>query len=454
MKRAITLLAAMAVGFGTFAQETQSESEKYSTWSIGADLGGTYFWGDLKGFHADANTSKGTMGFGASVYVNKNFSSVFGVEGQLGYRSWTGRQTDIYFKNTSYFEGNLIGTINLSNLSFSSDKKKWAFIALGGIGMSMSKPTLYDVDDNELTVAVPKGEDWHSELAFTFGGQAKYRMTNNLDLDMRFQGYKWFGDAEDAFVNGQFNDAAVYGSVGVTYHFTDKEPIIWAAPFAEMKKAVDAMKSDVDAMSSDSDGDGVSDKFDKESDTPEGVTVDGAGRAADTDGDGVPDHMDEDPFTPKNAKVDSQGREIDTDGDGVPDSRDLDNNTKEGTMVNFQGVEIKQGGGVGAYLPSVYFKFNSTSVDASNHQRLASVARAMKANPDLKLKVVGYSDKQGPENYNKKLSERRAKAVVKELSQTYGIDESRFTIESQGPANAISGSRNDVNRRVEFEVMD
>ncbi|GAB5556956.1 MAG: hypothetical protein SchgKO_11690 [Schleiferiaceae bacterium] len=454
MKRAIMLLAAMAFGFGSFAQETETEEKKYGTWSIGADLGGTYFWGDHKGFNSNSNTSKGTMGFGASLYLTKNISSVFGIEGQGSYRSWTGRQANEYFKNTSYFEGALLGTINLTNLSFKEKPQKYAFIAFGGMGMSLSKPTAYDVDDNELRVAVPEGSDWHNELSLIFGGQFKYRLTDNLDLDLRAQGYKWFGDAEDAFVNGKFDDAGVYGSVGVTYHFGDKTPIIWAAPFAELKQAMDNLEDDMATMSTDSDGDGVSDKFDKENDTPEGVTVDGAGRAADTDGDGVPDHMDEDPFTPKNAKVDSQGREIDTDGDGVPDSRDLDNNTKEGTMVNFQGVEIKQGGGVGAYLPSVYFKFNSTSVDASNHQRLASVARAMKANPDLKLKVVGYSDKQGPENYNKKLSERRAKAVVKELSQTYGIDESRFTIESQGPSNAISGSRNDVNRRVEFEVMD
>mgnify|MGYP001396330455 CR=1 FL=1 len=448
------LFAAMAFGLGSFAQETEKTESKYSTWSIGADLGGTYFWGDMKGFNSNSNTSKGTMGFGASLYVDKNFSSVFGVEAQGSYRSWTGRTTNEYFKNSSYFEGALLGTINLSNLSFKENQSKWAFIAFGGMGMSMSKPTAFDVDDNELRVAVPAGEDWHNELSLIFGGSIKYRINKNLDADLRGQGYKWFGDAEDAIVSGKFDDAGVYGSIGITYHFGDKEPIIWAAPFAEMKQAMENVQEEVGAMSADSDGDGVSDKFDKEDDTPEGVATDGAGRALDSDGDGVPDHMDEDPFTPKNAKVDAVGREVDTDGDGVPDSHDLDNNTPEGTMVNFQGIEIKQGGGVGAYLPSIYFTFNSTQVDASNHQRLASVARAMKANPDLNLKVVGYSDKQGPENYNKKLSERRAKAVVKEMSKTYGIDESRFTIDFQGPSNAISGSRNDVNRRVEFEVMD
>lgn len=455
MKRAIMLLAAMAFGFGSFAQETKKENDKYSTWSIGADLGGTYFWGDHKGFRSDSQTSKGTMGFGASIYADKNFNSVFGLEAQFAYRSFTGRQTVTYFKNTSYMEAALLGTINLSNLSFSADKKKWAFILYGGLGMSMSKPTLYDVDDNELLQAVSADKSYHNELSFIMGMNVKYRISDNLDLDLRGQGYKWFGDAEDARVDGKFDDAGVYGSVGITYHFGKKTPIIWAAPFAEMKEDMDVMKKDMDAMTADTDNDGVSDKFDKDNSTPEGVATDGAGRALDTDGDGVPDNADEDPFTPKNAKVDAQGREIDTDGDGVPDSRDKDNNTKEGAMVNFQGLEIKNVGGAGgAFLPSIYFTFNSTTVDASNHQRLASIARTMKANPDIKLKVVGYSDKQGPENYNKKLSERRAKAVVKELSKTYGIDESRFTIEAQGPANAISGSRNDVNRRVEFEIAE
>ena len=48
----------------------------------------------------------------------------------------------------------------------------------------------------------------------------------------------------------------------------------------------------------DADGDGVTDQFDLEPNTPAGAKVDSHGRAIDTDGDGIPDYKDKEILTP------------------------------------------------------------------------------------------------------------------------------------------------------------
>lgn len=47
--------------------------------------------------------------------------------------------------------------------------------------------------------------------------------------------------------------------------------------------------------------------FDKEPDTPQGVTTDNYGRTLDSDEDGVPDYQDQQKFSPKNYEVDDKG---------------------------------------------------------------------------------------------------------------------------------------------------
>ena len=70
--------------------------------------------------------------------------------------------------------------------------------------------------------------------------------------------------------------------------------------------------------------------------------------------------------------VDAKGRELDSDKDGVANSVDIEPNTPSGATVNFKGQEIR--GVKDAFMPSVYFDFNSSIVSYANYERLASVA--------------------------------------------------------------------------------
>lgn len=86
------------------------------------------------------------------------------------------------------------------------------------------------------------------------------------------------------------------------------------------------------------------------------------------------------------------------------------------------------------YIPNVvFFRINSARIDRGQQVSLYNTAEYMKANPDAKVNIVAYADRQtGTPAYNLALSERRAKAVADALVKDYGIDSSRISLEWKG----------------------
>lgn len=105
-------------------------------------------------------------------------------------------------------------------------------------------------------------------------------------------------------------------------------------------------------------------------------------------------------------------------------------------------------------LPSVRFKLNSAYVSSEEMVNVYNIAEYMKANPDTKVVVCGYADKDtGTSEYNMKLSERRAQAVADILTGDYGIDSSRLTLKADG-SDVQPYSTNDWNRIVLFAIPE
>ena len=80
----------------------------------------------------------------------------------------------------------------------------------------------------------------------------------------------------------------------------------------------------------------------------------------------------------------------------------------------------------------------------------------LESNPSMQIELRGHTDNQGTKDYNQKLSEARAKAVVDYLVER-GIDRSRLTSIGYGKSqpiadNATSEGRQQ-NRRVEYRVV-
>lgn len=61
------------------------------------------------------------------------------------------------------------------------------------------------------------------------------------------------------------------------------------------------------------------------------------------------------------------------------------------------------------------FKAGSNVLTAESHRQLQNIAAILKAYPKVKIRIGGYTDKTGREQENRKLSQRRADAVVAAL---------------------------------------
>lgn len=88
----------------------------------------------------------------------------------------------------------------------------------------------------------------------------------------------------------------------------------------------------------------------------------------------------------------------------------------------------------GTYVPNVvFFRLNSAVIDKNQEISIYNTAEYMKANPNARVKVVGYADKQtGTAAYNLKLSERRANNVANALINKYKISRDRVKVEWKG----------------------
>ncbi|HEX5152663.1 MAG TPA: OmpA family protein [Parafilimonas sp.] len=169
----------------------------------------------------------------------------------------------------------------------------------------------------------------------------------------------------------------------------------------------------------------------------------------DADGDGVTDQFDMEPNTPAGCAVDVKGVSLDTDGDGVPDCRDKEKLTPTSCFpVNADGVGTcpepeccknlvvaPPACAIGS-LPSVQFKSGSAALSSTSKTLLDNVAAQLSANPTCKVKLVGYgaSDKRAQQ-----LSWDHVNAIKTYLSEQKGISESRiiFTYGMEGAATTV-----------------
>ncbi|MBC8343322.1 MAG: OmpA family protein, partial [Bacteroidetes bacterium] len=283
------------------------------------------------------------------------------------------------------------------------------------------------------------------------GVGVRFKLSNRIDLSLESKA----SFCDNDLLDGQRYDRLTYGlsanndvflftTLGLNIRLGTLTNVYWFDNPASMHyKVTLENKRKISLLSSDVDNDGVSDYFDKDLETPEGVKVDVNGVAMDTDGDGIADYLDKEPFSDLGAIVDEEGISIDTDEDGVPDHRDLDPDTDKDMLVNFQGVPIgKRGsisgirGGSLGFLPAIFFDFDRDVVKTEFLSHLSLVAEAMKHNTNTRLKVIGYTDPVGTPDYNHSLGLRRSEAVINILS-LQGVDASRFEAISKGATEPL-----------------
>jgi OmpA-OmpF porin, OOP family len=138
----------------------------------------------------------------------------------------------------------------------------------------------------------------------------------------------------------------------------------------------------------------------------------------------------------------------DTDGDGVCDDVDKCPNTPKGATVDERGCWV--------ISCVVLFDLNKADLKPMAKEELDKIYNILKED-GLTIEIQGYTCNLGTEEYNRKLSERRANSVKSYLMKK-GISKDRLTTVGYGESNPAASNDTEEgrakNRRVEFKTVD
>jgi hypothetical protein len=279
---------------------------------------------------------------------------------------------------------------------------------------------------------------------FVLGPGVEFKLNNKFNIALEdkvsvtktnlIDGQRWQETGSTRIHSLTKFDTYNFLSLGLNYNFGRKavEPLWWINPLDYAYGEINAprhMKLPKPVLD-DADGDGVTDQFDHEPNTPAGCPVDTHGVSLDTDGDGVPDCKDKEKITP------TQCQPVDADGVGkCPDPaccRDINARLDSGVVG---------GGGRGRCnigdLPSITFKGRSVTLSKDGQALLATVADKMRNSPNCKVAVIGYGESS---KSAQQLSWDRVNDVIKYLVEKEGISSDRFIFrygQSGGDENTI-----------------
>ncbi|MBO9571845.1 MAG: OmpA family protein [Chitinophagaceae bacterium] len=261
---------------------------------------------------------------------------------------------------------------------------------------------------------------------FVVGAGMQFKLNNKLSLSLEnrysipmktdlIDGLQWQTNSTTEPAQTRDYDTYNFTSLGLNIALGAKavEPLWWVNPldyaYNELNKP-NHMKLPKPVLD-DADGDGVTDQFDNEPNTPAGSPVDSHGVSRDTDGDGVPDSRDKELITP------TQCQPVDADGVGKcppPDCcRVLDSLMQYGVRGRCNIGD----------LPSITFKGRSVALSNDAKALITSVASKIRDNSECKIAVIGYCSSTKAEQ---QLSWDRVNAVINYLVEKEGISADRF----------------------------
>jgi OOP family OmpA-OmpF porin len=166
----------------------------------------------------------------------------------------------------------------------------------------------------------------------------------------------------------------------------------------------------------------------------------------DSDGDGVTDDLDKCPDTPA-------GTAVDADGCPLPALAPECKTPEPGQPITLEGCAA----GDKIVLRGVNFEFDRAQLTANAKTILDGVADALNSAPNVRVEVGGHTDGKGGDEYNQKLSDRRAASVLQYLIGK-GIDTGRMESRGYGESEPVSDNDSDegreLNRRVELKIIN
>jgi OOP family OmpA-OmpF porin len=207
----------------------------------------------------------------------------------------------------------------------------------------------------------------------------------------------------------------------------------------------------------DSDGEGLTDEVEKSLGTDP--------FNPDTDGDGLTDYEEvmnfkTDPLNPDSdydglsdgAEVhtyQTQPLKLDTDDGGVADGHEV---IEDGTNPLDPSDDLQ------LFTLNIEFDYDKSNLRSTDFDELDIVAKVLQRNPNATARIEGHADKRkkSKSDYNQKLSQRRAEAVLSYLADVGGIQRARMTAHGYGFDRPLAPNDTEANmqrnRRTEIYI--
>lgn len=415
-------------GIVAMAQDTVEEDKKadrdvipYNQWSIDFGVGAHK---PVRPFANGFFTN--TPSFGqADLGVRYMINDKFGLNLDLGYSRFEGDNESIDFETEGY-RASLEGVINVGNvLGFKEWTNRFGLLIHGGGGVTALKfQEPIDIDNPDYMLNLTAGVTPQLRLS------DRVALFGDLSVFGHVRQHRTF-DGTQAQIQRGFDGFLVNVSAGISFYLGGKDVHAdWYNNSANTR--LDDLEERVATIEINN---------------------------ADDDQDGVPNYLDRDNTTESGVEVDTKGRAVDVNKNGIPDSMEsaLDsryalkgaNNGNNGLDADEMIKELINKGYV-----NVYFEFNSTKPTQYSLASINFLNKYMKDNPSASATLTGYADELGSEQYNKELSERRAK-MVNDILVATGVDASRLSYSGEGEDASVeksSAPARQLVRRVKFQV--
>ncbi len=114
-------------------------------------------------------------------------------------------------------------------------------------------------------------------------------------------------------------------------------------------------------------------------------------------------------------------------------------------------------------LNNIFFDFDKSTLRPLSNVELKNLVQLMKSNPNLKVEISGHTDSKGNDDYNLKLSQERAEAVVNRLIEkgisttrmkAKGYGETKPSVPNKKPNGDDDPEGRQLNRRVELTITE
>ena len=402
-------------------------------WELGVGLGTA----------ALSNSWGNDFGFGATLTLRKALNHTFSLRPFVAYYSNSGGGNDnnnlgrtLKYKDNSFHIGVDVLT-SLNTISYYRGNPKTNIYLITGFEYYSPSVTQSVNGGAYTSFTNPGNNGMLNNFGVDLGLGAAFKISNKINLALEAKNTltnnAYLASYSPNIQSKSYNAFWYFGAklnINLGNPAKNVQPLWWINPnnyaYSELNSPKHMKMPKV--VLPDADGDGVTDQFDLEPNTPAGAPVDSHGVSKDTDGDGVPDYRDKEPLTPRNCfPVNNDGVGTCPEPACCKELREQISNMKlapatpECTLTD---------------LPSIHFK-SGAKLTKDTEKLLAAAAAKIKSNPNCKVKVIGHP---AASKAAQQLSYERVSAVIKYLVEKQGIAENRFIYNydgGNGDANTI-----------------